>query len=161
MKHNLWRGAAIAALLASTTANAACPANTVCASDPQTVVAALTAAGYKAKLGKDSTGDPTIESAASGYEFEVMFYGCTEGKDCASLQFRSGWKADDVHTPEYANKWNVVKRFAQMSVKDDKSMSLSYDVTTEGGINKENFADVIDWWQVMLGEASKFFAENG
>lgn len=54
-----------------------------------------------------------------------------------------------------------MKRFAQMSVKDDKSMSLSYDVTTEGGINSANFADVIDWWQVMLGEASKFFADNG
>jgi hypothetical protein len=161
MNHNLWRTAASAALFASTAANASCPSNTVCASDPQTVVAALTSAGFKAKLGKDGTGDPTIQSAASGYDFDVFFYGCKEGKDCASLQFRAGWKADDAHTPAYANKWNMVKRFAQMSVRDDKSMSLSYDVTTEGGINSANFADVIDWWQVMLGEASKFFKENG
>lgn len=104
MKNNLWRMAAFAALVASTAANAACPANMVCASEPQTVVAALTTAGYKAKLGKDSTGDPTIESAASGYDFDVMFYGCKQGKDCVSLQFRAGWKADDAHTPEYANK---------------------------------------------------------
>lgn len=157
----MWRTAALAGLFVSTAANAACPAGTVCAADPQTVVAALTGAGFKAKLDKDSTGDPTIESAASGYNFDVMFYGCKAGKDCTSLQFRSGWKADDAHTPAYANKWNAVKRFAQMSVKDDKTMALSYDVTTAGGMNQANFADVIDWWQVMLGEASKFFKDNG
>lgn len=150
----------IAASIA-TGAGAACPSNTVCAGDPATVVTALADAGYKAKQGKDSAGDPMIESAASGYNFDVFFYGCTENKDCKSLQFRAGWSADEKHTPAYANKWNSVKRFTQMSVKDDQTMSISYDVTTEGGINRENFADVIDWWQVMLGEASKFFDENG
>ncbi|RHW17233.1 YbjN domain-containing protein [Sphingomonas gilva] len=160
MRRRFFCGAA-ALWIGSTAANAACPANTVCAADPQTVVAALAAAGFKAKLDKDSTGDPTIASAASGYDFDIYFYGCKAGKDCTSLQFRAGWKAADVHTPDYANKWNAVKRFAQMSVKEDKTMSLSYDVTTEGGINPANFADVVDWWQVMLGEASKFFAENG
>lgn len=152
---------AVAALLVSTAASATCPANTVCASDPETVVAALTTAGYKAKLSKDKTGDPTIESAASGYEFSVFFYGCTEGEDCTSLQLQAGWTADDKHTASYANKWNLVKRFGQMSIKEDKSLSLSYDVAAGGGINTANFADILEWWESVLGEASKFFAVNG
>lgn len=157
MVRNACYGLATLAALGATAADAACPANTVCAADPQTVVAALSAAGYKAKLSKDSTGDPMVESAAAGYNFDVMFYGCKDGKDCTSLQFRSGWTAEAKFTPAYANAWNGKKRFAQMSVKDDKTMALSYDVTTAGGLTRDNFADVVDWWQVMLGESSKFF----
>src|SRR3546814_6377613 len=48
----------------------ACGAGLVCASDPQTVVKALQAAGYKALLSKSKqTGNPKIESAASGYDY--------------------------------------------------------------------------------------------
>ena len=35
------------------------------------------------------------------------------------------------------------------------------DVSTIGGLNLKNFADVIDWWSVMLGELNKFFKEQG
>lgn len=157
---HIWRGGALVAVLSASAATAACPANTVCAADPQTVVAALTAAGYKAKLSKDNLGDPMVESAASSYNFDVLFYGCEGGKDCTSLQFRAAWSADDKYTPAYSNKWNSVKRFTQMSVKDDKTMALSYDLTTAGGMNQANFADAVDWWQVMLGQTSKFFSEN-
>lgn len=67
---------------------------------------------------------------------------------------------DGGNTPELANKWNKDKRFAQMSVWDDRSLALAYDVTTVGGLNRKNFADVVDWWAVMLGEAGKFFKDN-
>lgn len=82
--------AAVAALLVSTAASATCPANTVCASDPETVVAALTTAGYKAKLSKDKTGDPTIESAASGYEFSVFSTVVQRVKTVPPCSFRPG-----------------------------------------------------------------------
>ncbi len=59
-----------------------------------------------------------------------------------------------------ANKWNLNKRFLQMSVGDDKTLYAAYDVTTVGGLNKANFGDVVDWWATMLGELSKFFKEN-
>src|SRR3546814_19453706 len=53
----------------------ACGAGLVCASDPQTVVKALQAAGYKALLSKSKqTGNPKIESAASGYAYSIFFY---------------------------------------------------------------------------------------
>jgi hypothetical protein len=135
----------------------ACGSGLICASDPKSVADAITEAGYRAKLGKDDTGDPKIESAANGYDFTVYFYDCEEAKNCAALQFLASFTDDGKNTPELANSWNNSKRFLQMSVQPDKSLRVSYDVTTVGGLNHKNFADVVDWWATMLGELSKFF----
>lgn len=35
-----------------------------------------------------------------------------------------------------------------------------YDVSTVGGLTKGNFADVVDWWSVTLGNLKTFFEEN-
>ncbi|WP_242122643.1 YbjN domain-containing protein [Sphingobium sp. Sx8-8] len=141
--------------------NEPCGDGLVCASSPQSVVQALQAAGYKAALSKSkTTGNPMIESAASGYSFSIFFYECEQARNCGSLQFQLSFEDDGGNTPELANKWNKDKRFAQMSVWDDHSLALAYDVTTVGGLNQKNFADVIDWWAVMLGEAAKFFKDN-
>lgn len=138
-----------------------CGTGLVCASDPQSVARALQAEGYKAAIGKSKkTGNPLIESAASGYNFTIFFYECEQTKNCGSLQFQLSFEDDGGNTAELANKWNKDKRFSQMSVWDDHSLALAYDVTTVGGLNQKNFADVVDWWAVMLGEAAKFFKEN-
>ena len=113
-------------------------------------------------LGKsDTTGNPRIESAASGYNFNIYFYECEKTQKCGSLQFLISFADDGTNTPDLANKWNTKKRFLQMSVDDDKSLAVSMDVSTLGGLNQKNFADVIDWWSVMLGELAKFFKEQG
>lgn len=82
----------------------ACPTGLVCASAPATVVKALHDAGYKAKLTVDKVGDPMIETSAAGYDFEVMFYGCEEKRQCDSLQFYHGFEAGTENTAAYANK---------------------------------------------------------
>lgn len=164
---NLTKSIAAALLLglASGSAYAAdkdpCAKDMVCASDPQTIVAALQAAGYKAVLHKSkNTGNPVIDSAAAGYDFNIFFYECQENKACGSLQFSSNFGDDGTNTAELANLWNKTKRFSQMSLDDDKSLNFSYDVTTIGGLNQKNFADVIDWWATMLGELGRFFKEH-
>jgi len=138
-----------------------CGANLVCAGAPQTIVDGLLAAGYKAKLTKDSVGDPKIESAANGYDFSVYFYGCKQGGNCTSIQFQIGFADDGKNTLELANTWNRDKRFIKMAVAKDDGLSVSYDVTTLGGLTPENFADVIDWWAVMLGELNAYFKAQG
>lgn len=133
----------------------------VCASDPQSIVKAVQAAGYKAMLTKSgTTGNPMIESAANGYNYSIFFYECEDGKKCGSIQFQISFEDDGANTLELANKWNSGKRFSQMAIADDKSLVVTYDVATIGGLNQKNFADVIDWWTLMLGELSKFFKEN-
>lgn len=138
-----------------------CATGMVCASKPQSIVDALQSSGFRATLSKsETTGNPKIESAANGYNFSIFFYGCEKNVRCDSIQFLVSFDDDGVNTPELANKWNKNKRFSQMSVDDDKILDLGYDVTTMGGLPAKNFADVIEWWATMLGEAGRFFKEN-
>jgi hypothetical protein len=135
-----------------------CGVNLVCASSPPSIVKALQAAGYQASLGKsEKTGNPKIDSAASGYKFTVFFYECEKAVKCGSIQFQVSFADDGTNTAVLANKWNSTKRFLQMSVDDDKALAASMDVATIGGLNQKNFADVLDWWSTMLGELNKFF----
>lgn len=153
--------AAISAI--SSAANAAdenpCPADLICASKPETVVSGLQDAGFRAKLEKDKTGDPMISSEASGYEFEIYFYGCEKGQNCAELQFQTTFMAEADNTPDYANAWNTSKRFIQASV-DQQKLQLAYDISTVGGVNKANFTDTTQWWAAMLGEFAVFVKEQ-
>jgi hypothetical protein len=138
-----------------------CPAGHVCASAPRTVVAALQAQGYKAQLSENGqTNAPIVSSAANGYNFAVHFFGCEGGEKCSSLSFVTVFENDGSNTPELANLWNKENRFSQMAVNDNGSLAFTYDVTTVGGLNQANFADVIDWWQTMLGLVGKFFKEH-
>ncbi|WP_294103884.1 YbjN domain-containing protein [Sphingomonas sp.] len=138
----------------------ACPSGLVCATNPKSVADALAAEGYRAKVDADNQGDPAISSASSGYNFDVLFYGCVDHKRCDSLQFRATFEKNASSDVVQMNKWNRDRRFSQMAVRDDGTIILSYDVSTIGGLTKANFADVISWWSTILGEASKFFDSN-
>lgn len=161
-RRNLWLGAAAAYCLVAGPAQAEspCAADTVCAADPEGIAAKMREDGYQAKLTKARDGDPMIESGASGYNFTVQFYDCTDGADCKSLQFLVIFKDDGTNTPDLANRWNKAKRFVQMAARDDGSLSVSYDVTTLGGLTPKNFSDVLDWWSVMLSQVRQFFSDN-
>lgn len=136
---------------------APCDVGMVCASKPETVIAAMEKAGFKPKLVTDTDDDPMIESDEASYHFEVYFYGCKEHRNCDSLRFEVLFKKEPENTVELANKWNSSKRFLQMSVKSDGKLGAAYDLATIGGVNAKNFADVLDWWSSMLGELGEFF----
>ncbi|MDP5278619.1 YbjN domain-containing protein [Sphingomonas sp. DG1-23] len=156
--------AGIAALCLSAPAAAEdtkpCGAGLICASDPQTVMAALEKAGLKPRLSKDGEGDPMIESDESSYHFDVYFYGCAEHKNCDSLRFETLFEKAPENTPALADKWNSKKRFLQASVRNDQQFAVAYDLATIGGLNAANFTDVIDWWNSQLNELATFFKEE-
>jgi len=137
-----------------------CGAGLICASNPQTVMAALEKAGLKPKLSKDGEGDPMIESDESSYHFDVYFYGCVEHKNCDSLRFETLFEKAPENTPALADKWNSKKRFLQASVRNDQQFAVAYDLATIGGLNAANFTDVIDWWNSQLSELATFFKEE-
>lgn len=161
-----FRWAAAAGLLmvgsAGTAADTtACPAAMVCASNPKSVADALAKGGYKASQVVDDEGDPMIRSAASGYNYAIVFYGCEKAKACDALRFQILFDDDGKNTAELSNRWNVRKRFIHLAVTDSGELAATYDITTRGGLTQANFADVIDWWGVMLGELSQFFKNDG
>lgn len=154
-------GVWVAPALAAPASAPACATGMVCASSPETVVNALLAQGYRAKLTEQPGKAPQITSAANGYNFDIFFEGCKEGKGCSSLDFWVSFSKDPANSAELANEWNSQKRFSAMSFdKSDGSLAISYDVTTVGGLNAENFGDVIDWWASLMGAARKFFADH-
>lgn len=137
-----------------------CGAGLVCASAPQTVMAAMEKGQYQPKLTKDGEGDPMIESDQAPYHFDVYFYGCKDHKNCDSLRFEALFEKAPENTPAFVNKWNSKKRFLQAFVRDDGQMAVAFDVATIGGLNQANFADVLDWWNSQLGELATFFKEE-
>ena len=156
-------GAAALTMVAATAAakdDQPCAKGMVCASAPGTIVKVMQEAGFKAKLTTDRLGDPMIESAASGYNYELLFYGCENKRDCDSVQFYMKFDKGVENTPAYANKWNVENRFIQMAAHPDTTLSLQHDVSTVGGLTPANFKDLLDWWQMQLGEARDFFRAN-
>lgn len=143
---------------AATPAKEPCAKELVCASDPQSVFAAMEKAEFKPKLTTDGQGDPMIESDEASYHFDVYFYGCDkQHKNCDSLRFEALFEKAPENTPEFANKWNASKRFMQAYIRDDGQMGLSYDVAMIGGLNQRNFSDVLDWWASQLSELATFF----
>lgn len=122
-------------------------AQTVHAGDPQSIVAALQSAGYKAELTKDDSGDPLVSSASSGTEFSVYFFGCEKGRDCTSVQFYAGYKTDKPLPFELINEWNASKRFAKVYISKTGGGRIELDVNLDpGGISRALFVDTLDVW---------------
>ena len=83
---------------------------------------------HPAKLGTDKMGDPMITSGVGGTTFQVFFYNCTNNKDCATVQFHSGY---DLKTPvslDKLNEWNRTKRFGRAFLDAENDPILQMDV---------------------------------
>lgn len=121
--------------------------------DPATVVAALQGAGYAAKLGKDKVGDPMITSGASGTTFQIYFYNCTANKNCATIQFNSGYDLKDKISLERINEWNQKQRFGRAFLDKENDPILQMDLDLDdGGISRLLFIDNVEFWTSVLGK---------
>ena len=120
------------------------------ASNPQSVVAALQAGGYKAVLAKDAAEDPRIESASSGAKFIINFYGCKDHKNCNSLTFFAGWTGLDVSMNQM-NEWNKIRRFSRAYIDNDGDPILEFDIDLDdGGMSQELFINNVEYWDTSL-----------
>ncbi|MHA6718154.1 YbjN domain-containing protein [Sphingomonas sp. RS6] len=146
--------AAFASLLVATTAQAQ-----VRSQDPQSVIRAMQAAGYKAELGKDPTGDPQITSGASGTRFMVYFFGCEEHKNCTEIQFYAGWTAKAPI--ERINKWNASHRFGRAYLDDEGDANIEYDVNFEDqAIPTALFRNDLELWSSLIDAFVDYIAEE-
>ena len=130
-------------------------AQQVTAANPQSVVAALQAGGYKATLEKDASGDPRIQSAASGANFVVTFYGCTANRDCDTVTFYAGWTGSKA-TVQQINAWNRDKRFSRAYIDKDGDPVIEFDVNLDdGGMSQALFIDNVQFWEAAIGSFTK------
>jgi hypothetical protein len=141
-------------VLAAAAALSAVPAGAaamVRAQDPQSIVAAMQEAGYTAKLGVDKVGDPMITSGYSGTTFQVLFYNCTNHKDCATIQFHSGYDLKEKVSLEAVNEWNRTQRFGRAFLDKDNDPILEMDLDLDdGGVSPALFVDNLEFWTSVL-----------
>jgi hypothetical protein len=140
-------------LAAAATACWALPAQAqmVSASDVQSIVGALEARGYPAKVGTDGEGDPMITSAVAGSEFQIFFYNCTAHKDCATVQFHSGYDLDGSTPLSLINEWNRDQRFGRAYLDDENDPIIEMDVDLDdGGLSPALFVDNVEFWQSVV-----------
>ena len=143
-------------LLALAAAAPAAATPMVRAQDPQSIVQAMQARGYVAELTTDQTGDPMIRSAASGTRFQVLFYNCTNHRDCATVQFHVGYDLKAGPALAAINEWNRTQRFASAHLDKENDPILEMDVDLDdGGLSELLFIDNLEFWTSAMTNFEK------
>ena len=146
----------VAAALLATGGAAAANAQMVRAQDPQSLVKVLQEAGFQAQLDTDPTGDPRITSGVSGSRFYILFYNCTANRNCATVQFRAGYKLDKPLGLDRINAWNSSQRFAKAFIDAENDPVLDMDLDLDdGGVSKALFIDNLEFWSTALSAFEK------
>ncbi|MBO6639215.1 MAG: YbjN domain-containing protein [Roseitalea sp.] len=121
------------------------------ATDPEAIINLLRGFG-SAVLEEDDAGDPMIVARIDGTRFLVLFYGCEDGANCKSIQFRAAWESAGNITMGQLGGWNADKRFGKAYLDDVKDPVVEMDVNLFGGVSTRNLEDTIDWWQLVLAD---------
>jgi hypothetical protein len=141
--------------LAAAAAACATPAEAqmVRAQDPGSVARALQDGGYRAEIGVDGVGDPKITTGVNGTTFQIYFYNCTDNRDCATVQFHSGYDLRNPVSLEHLNEWNRSQRFGRAFLDTDGDPILEMDLDLDdGGLSPLLFIDNIEFWASVLGK---------
>jgi hypothetical protein len=112
-----------------------------------------------AELETDSDGAPRIRGRMNGVLYSVFFYGCEDGKDCATIQF---WTFTDAPADALTavNDWNRDRRFGKAYIDADGDVVIEMDVNLLGGVTPKNLDDTFDWWRIVLERAGEEFPES-
>jgi hypothetical protein len=109
------------------------------------------AKGYgSATLDKDNDGDPKINGKIDGIKYVIFFYGCSENKDCNSLQFNATWSMSDKPALEAINEWNRTKRFGMASLDADGDPGIKMSFPLQEDVPASHVEAFFDWWKIAL-----------
>ena len=122
------------------------------ASDVDILAALVQDEGYRAVIGTDAVGDPMITSSANGYEFDIFFYGCTDGANCRDVQFSVSFDMEDGMSLTRSQDFNLEKRWAKVYLDDESDPRLEMDANLYGGVSATNFKDTLDWWVIIMND---------
>jgi hypothetical protein len=118
-------------------------ASSVTSVNPQSIVVALQNAGYKAVLGKDDGGDPSIDTASDGNNIKIMMTDCANHESCTTSEFVGAWDCSTSidKCKEALNEFNNEETPAKaLSEKDGKIVAVYYYVLyDEVGISEALF----------------------
>lgn len=120
------------------------------ATDAEKMASVIRGLGYRAVVETDGIGDPMIMSSASGTDFAIYFYGCTDNANCKWVLFKVGYDLENGTTADTINRWNADTLFGRAYLDDEADPWLEMSVNMDGGVSRANFEDTYDWWEVIL-----------
>jgi hypothetical protein len=145
----MFRSLTVIAALAGMTYTPAA-AQMVRADRPETIVRYLQNEGYRAVLEEDKRGNPYISSGINGWNYDIYFLDCEDDGTCHSVKFLMGFDLPAGTTLEAANRYNYNRPLGSLSLDDQGDPWLEWVVSTRGGLMKNNFDDVLEWWATAV-----------
>ncbi|MGM0677661.1 YbjN domain-containing protein [Ectothiorhodospira marina] len=139
----------LAGVVLAVVANPLWASEWVDAADPEEIM--NLARGYgSATLDTDGVGDPMITGRMDGTRYFIMFYGCSDNRNCKTIRFSSAWATEGQYTLADMNDWNEGYRFGKAYLDDEGDPVLEMNVNLHYGVSRRNLDDTIDWWRVAL-----------
>jgi hypothetical protein len=132
------------------------PAGIITAQTVDRIVKVLEQAGFEVEVNKSDSGAPLIESTDADNPFSVHFYDCTEGKQCGTIQFESGWNMKNGINAVTIEQWNSDKIWGQAYRDKDKDPWLAVTVDLRGGVTEANLLDVARKWKDLMAQFADF-----
>lgn len=102
-----------------------------------------------ANLETDSVGDPLVVGRIDGTRYRMVFHGCTDGEECASIRFVAAWAVDQDLT-DFVMEWNRGKRFGKAYLDGEDDPVLEMDIELEHGVSRDNFEGWFEIWEMLL-----------
>lgn len=150
---------AFALTIAATSIARPALAQNVTASNPESVASVIRGKGFEVETTKDSGGDPMLRAEGKGYKFTVLFYGCTSGRDCATLGLYAGWTGASADLGRI-NEWNRTNRFGRAYIDKENDPVIEMDIDLDdGGMSRPLFEDNIEFWMSVMANYSKYVFE--
>lgn len=139
----------LAALLAAPSL-AAAQQGPIIASNPDSIVAAIRAFGHKPKVQTNEDGTSFIAVERGRIRYYVNFYGCDAPEGCLDIQFTSSFDIEPGLDAAWANDWNYNWVAGRADVDPNGDPTLTYFVTTAGGLTDANFRGILEVWDLTL-----------
>lgn len=133
-----------------------CPANLICANKPSSIMDLITGSDPSAQVGVDKEGRPKVTITNKAYKYTIYFADCDGKVNCSALTFSSDFTKDPTITLAFVNGFNKGFRVPKASLEDDGTMFLQMEVSTVGGISRENFLDWKGWWDAGLNDFADY-----
>ncbi len=127
------------------------------ANNPEGIAQVLRDMGYRAQVEtSQSTGNPIIRTAGEGVNWDILFYGCAEGRDCRSIQYIVSLRLDRPVGLEKLNEWNANKTVGQAYIADNGAVRLKQLTSMTGGVSRDAMEAGMSLWLRAMGEFLDF-----
>ena len=111
-------------------------------------------------VARDALREPMIVGEIRDIPYQVVFYGCTLGRDCTAILFRAvlDHEARDADAPEAEaiSTWNQAKLWGRAHLDDNGRAVLEHPVNLSAGLPEATLRDTFDVWGKALEEFADF-----